>query len=546
MGERVAILVIHGIGQQRPYETLDRFTRNLMTSLQSSGDSTWTVQPQLDSFPDPARVDKSWTRASYVLQPAQGAAVGFESDPANQIEDISLFEYYWAPITQDKITYTGSLYFLVRAGAMPFLYLASNINVLWATARRKDIPGIIAREFWRQLNLFLPLLLLFGYLLWWLQSVPLSLSSVRRIDPLLVVPASALIIRYLYIYTGIRALSQTFQSPSGWQRSPLWRVTLCLLIFAHLVLWPLLFAPVAHCFAGFGSSLASSFPFFRHFGHLSTFLRQIALATQLQWDKGWRQWLQIFFLINPNLRDYLREGFILLLMFWVRFILVSYIGDVAVYVNASEFAKTYAARTQILNECSRTLTGLLMERYAAGPKQGQPAYDRVLIAAHSLGSVIAYDMMNALLNLARTSDPANSADLQPVDLENLRGLLTFGCPLNKIFYFFREQVDPKLTLRHQTLDILHGFRLDPRVQLNRLIPAFVSNPDPRWTQADVALAKGFKWVNAYSLQDPISGRLTFYVLNEPQRRLNYLWPFLAHLSYWEDSRFYEFFRQHLL
>jgi len=544
MGERVAILVIHGIGQQRPYETLDRFTRNLLNSLQSSG-ATWTVQPQLDSTPDPTRVDKSWTRASYALQPGLGANTAFKSNPANQIEDISLFEYYWAPSTQGKITYSGSLYFLIRAGAMPFLYLASNINVLWATARRKDIPGIIAREFWRQLCLFLPLLLLFGYLLWWLQSIPFSLLSHKQIDPLLVVSTVTLVIRYLYIYIGIRAVSQSFRSPSGWQRSPLWRTVLFLLILAHLIGGPLLFAPFAQVIAGFGRSLAKSFSSLSDLAHLSTFLQQLAQATQFPWGQGWHRLLLAFFLINPALSAYLREGFILLLMFWVRFILVSYVGDVAVYVNANQFAKTYVARTQILDECSSTLASILMARYATGPKKGEPVYDRILIAAHSLGTVIAYDTMNALLNLARTSDPGNSAAFQPADLNNLCGLLTFGSPLNKIFYFFREQVDPKLALRHQTLDLLHSFRLDPRVQINRLSPTFTTNPDPRWVHADSALAAGFKWINAFSVEDPISGRLAFYIVDQ-QQHFRYPWPFLAHLSYWEDPKLYEFFRRYLL
>jgi hypothetical protein len=35
--KRTAILVIHGIGQQNPYETLDQFARNLMRYLKYEG-----------------------------------------------------------------------------------------------------------------------------------------------------------------------------------------------------------------------------------------------------------------------------------------------------------------------------------------------------------------------------------------------------------------------------------------------------------------------------------------------------------------------------
>ena len=68
-------------------------------------------------------------------------------------------------------------------------------------------------------------------------------------------------------------------------------------------------------------------------------------------------------------------------------------------------------------------------------------YDRVLIAGHSLGSVIAYDTLNELLDRARSSNSTAHA-FAPRDLEKLRGLVTFGCPLNKIFYFSREQLPP--------------------------------------------------------------------------------------------------------
>jgi hypothetical protein len=48
MPENVAILVIHGIGQQAPYETLDQFTQGLLSSFQTAG-ANCTLLPHLDT-----------------------------------------------------------------------------------------------------------------------------------------------------------------------------------------------------------------------------------------------------------------------------------------------------------------------------------------------------------------------------------------------------------------------------------------------------------------------------------------------------------------
>src|SRR6202012_1250526 len=114
-------------------------------------------------------------------------------------------------------------------------------------------------------------------------------------------------------------------------------------------------------------------------------------------------------------------------------------------------------------------------------------------AGHSLGSVIAYDTLNELLDRARSSNPT-SHPVDPGDLDKLRGLITFGCPLNKIFYFSREQLPPAQALRRQLLDVLHGFRVVDALKAygsgHNDGPMSV-NPDPRWVAAEKALASGF-------------------------------------------------------
>ena len=546
MSERVAILVIHGIGKQQPYQILDQFSRNLFSSLNRT-DPGWLIEPQLDRQTDPTGADSTWVRVAYRLAPPPGAEPVFSSDPDATIEDITLFEDYWAPITQDKITYAGSLLFLARAGFEPFLYLAANLKALGDAQALKRFFPILFKELLRQALLFVPLLLLFGILLWWLQATTLqSLLMHVHFNAVLVVSIIFLFIRYLYLSTGILALRASLGDAVGWQRKPLWRAALLGGLAFHLFAWPFLLAPTLTLVAALGMWLARkqpSFPYLHHFGPWSVAVGHFASLVRFpSAHPAWSERVVAFLLLTPALRSYSGQAFALLLIYWVRYILINYVGDVAVYVSGRRSATTLSGRARILQQCSRALSDLLLER---DPTTGRPVYDRVLIAAHSLGSVIAYDTMNVLLNIARTAVPGDAGSIQCGDLKRLRGLITFGSPLNKIFYFFREQGDPKLVLRRQTLDILKSFRVVPAIRTPALEPAFLPSTDPRWIEAEQALEEGFCWINAYSLSDPISGRIVFYKVDQ-QVRYEYPWPFLAHLAYMEDPRLYTFFRQYLL
>lgn len=519
MGDRVAVLLIHGIGQQRPYDTLDHFARGLLTSYGAE----WTIAENLELSTDAALLDQKWVRAVYSISPA--APAPFESDPAATLDEIALYEYYWAPITQDKITYTRSLLFLIQAGFRPFLYLASNISILWA-AQKKRIFYVIVKELFRLVCLFLPLLLLFGIILY-LLSVNTWTSFAKQYtaatQPSLMASAALVAIRYLYLFTIGSALLQSVRAPSGWQRSILWRASLLFGIAFYLT-WPL----------WIGSAFAKSAGLFRHY--LPLFSRALAAFAALlphpSFSESFGQNFKIWLFLNPSLAAFTPALLTLGIAVWVRFILVDYIGDVAVYVTSDRFASSYKARSQILQQCTDTLLSILLSR----DKNGKATYDRVLIVGHSLGSVIAYDTLNQVRNRAR------SKALDAADLERLRGLVTFGSPLNKIIYFFRDQSDQRQVLRAQTIETLFGFRL-LRQLLQVAQPQF--QPNPGWSDADRALAQGFRWINAYSLQDPISGKLSFYEVEE-QCGFNNYWVLYAHMQYWDDSRFYKFVRRELL
>jgi len=211
--------------------------------------------------------------------------------------------------------------------------------------------------------------------------------------------------------------------------------------------------------------------------------------------------------------------------------LTAYVADVAVYVTADAKSKNYAARTAILKGSTQALVQLLTDQ----------KYDRVILAGHSLGSVIAYDTINELLSQVNAT-PGPAAD-QPVpllsapELKKLKGLVTFGSPLDKIYYFFREHVKRDQAIRAQILSMLHSFRKLPS---GRDYSPYEFNYSFR--QLDDLI-----WLNAWARLDPVGAKLKFYALpDQDQQCFPYRVPVWAHLSYWADPNFYSFFGDRLL
>lgn len=199
----------------------------------------------------------------------------------------------------------------------------------------------------------------------------------------------------------------------------------------------------------------------------------------------------------------------------LSYILTKYVADVAVYTTADAKSKNYAARTKILDGSTATLAALLKE------------YERVVLAGHSLGSVIAYDTIDELLTSATASGKVHEDGITIADLNKLVGLITFGSPLDKIYYFFRMHVSAKQAIRAQILSMLHPFRKKPSGHDYGKFKFTYSIPD-----------LPMKWLNVWSPVDPVSGHLHFYDVTE-QQWLMYPIPGYAHVMYWGDQRFHK-------
>lgn len=205
----------------------------------------------------------------------------------------------------------------------------------------------------------------------------------------------------------------------------------------------------------------------------------------------------------------------------VRYFVVEYVGDVAIYVSSYKVSRFDTIRNNILQEaCS-----VARQIYSAGISDGtHPCYDTVVIVGHSLGSVISYDMLNSCINW----DQIECGFERRVVPRTTR-LITFGSPLDKTAFLFRTQVSSARNLREALAARKQPLILD----YQKFRPL-----------------RTFQWINIYAPADIISGHLDYYdasdttnledvnpVTNvvDPEATT----PLLAHVQYWENAKLHQ-------
>ncbi|HEV2289705.1 MAG TPA: hypothetical protein VGR81_12200 [Candidatus Acidoferrales bacterium] len=148
-----------------------------------------------------------------------------------------------------------------------------------------------------------------------------------------------------------------------------------------------------------------------------------------------------------------------------------------------------------------------------------PLYSKVGVVGHSLGSVIAYDTLNKLLTLDELID--NELDVAG----RTRILATFGSPLDKTAFFFNIQGKDTFHIREQL-----AASVQPLIQ-------------------DYARFRQFPWVNVYSPSDIICGELKFYDIINPGPYIppgvdnvkdpDAVVPLIAHVEYWKNPTLWD-------
>jgi hypothetical protein len=203
--------------------------------------------------------------------------------------------------------------------------------------------------------------------------------------------------------------------------------------------------------------------------------------------------------------------------FLARYFIVEFVGDVAAYVSPYKDSKFDQVRHDI------RAIGLTVGKVIYGfgtPQVTIPQYRKIVIVGHSLGSVLAYDTFNALIN---ADSVCGEADRREV-VKRTRALITFGSPLDKTAFIFRMQAK-----NHQ--DWIRE-QMAASVQ-----PLIVNYKDYR--------PDTFAWVNIWSPMDIVSGELNYYddpdlPKDDPLRVINMVdkkaWiPLMAHVQYWNNE-----------
>lgn len=102
----VAVLVCHGMGQQVRYETISSIAQAILDEADAEGGTSSPLQVNLSQGNEGflARAEVGWTDAGGIHH------------------DVHVYEAYWAPLTEGKVTYWDTVKFLLLAACKGLWY----------------------------------------------------------------------------------------------------------------------------------------------------------------------------------------------------------------------------------------------------------------------------------------------------------------------------------------------------------------------------------------------------------------------------------------
>ena len=207
---------------------------------------------------------------------------------------------------------------------------------------------------------------------------------------------------------------------------------------------------------------------------------------------------------------------------WIRSLLIQYPGDVAAYVTPQALDRFQKLRTEIKETVWQRAHAVYAEKRTDA---SDFLYSRVAVVGHSLGSVIAYDVLNRMIQ----EDETSPADGRLDTVARTPIFLTFGSPLDKTAFVFgvagKSTTEAREALAAAKQPMICDYRFRPA-----------------------------RWVNLFSPWDIVSGSLDFYDLpgaTDARRVENRRDPeattlLAAHLEYWENPLLFEILHAELV
>ncbi|HEX9129991.1 MAG TPA: hypothetical protein VF850_12600 [Gemmatimonadaceae bacterium] len=549
--KRIAIFVAHGMGQQIPFETLDAIAE----SLRAHDESVTSRREK--------PVSKSVRAGDQWLQRVE---LNLKSG-AEQIE-AHVYEGYWAPLTEGKITLRQVLGFLTGA-ASNGMKIARKTFKRWLMGEYHSFPTpirillylMVASAMVGALVALNSTILavaavrtLFSQRPWWLTNGLFAdlTTTFNAVVTTMVVFGASLLIAHLIRRPRIPVIARRIW---GWVTVAVFFLTLLAIILAGVSVLSLLFLHVRGNVAA-DTELWQRFlskDWIDHFNarfdswglwsvlavvFVTLLLWVIVLLPKLRRDLADPRGriltiavllaftlvvvaiivvaLRFFGVLLPWTENLTASThgiawpLLVIASGFIRVVLVQFVGDVAIYVMPYKLDAFNDLRKEIKDVVYKVAHAV----YALKDKSGKLVYDRVIVLGHSLGSVIAYDGLNRLI----LEDGAAAPD-QVLNVVNRTPLfLTFGSPLNKTAFIFGAQ-------GHGTTEARESLA----ASVQPLIQDYKFRPD--------------QWINIYSPWDIISGYLDLYDLPDStsSKKVNNLADpeattlLMAHTEYWNNS-----------
>ncbi|MET0167065.1 MAG: hypothetical protein ABW318_18935 [Vicinamibacterales bacterium] len=456
----MAIVIAHGMGQQIPFQTLDDVAEGLR------------------------RQDRKRRKGKPPMPVAKTVELGGERLARLELKvltkdgerDVHLYESYWAPMTEGRVTLRDVMGFLLRAG-VGALRLARRPFKRWLFGEYEKYPVPLLTVICLALAIGVVLALT------WLSIVIVVVAGakvpLRDVSPWL---TDTIFRDITTIFNVHVALMAPFVLLMIW-----WGLT-----SRRLKGWLSLGAFGLAVLSTLGSAFIVALVAYYHTqgGETSFFER-----ADIQWLPG----------LFPDWFSNVSWVLVVGAMALVRWFLIQYVGDVAAYVQPQVIDRFYELRKEI-KKCVWTTANAVYR---------EEEYRDIIMVGHSLGSVVAYDVLNLLL-----TDHKLKPGTVPEVAGRTRLLLTFGSPLDKTAFIFAAQ----------------GTGTEAREAISASFQPLITDEQVRP-----------RWVNIYSRWDIISGSLDYYdrkdrsnrnaVENIRDRKATTL--LAAHVEYWRNDKLFE-------
>lgn len=477
---RVAIIVVHGVGTQGRYQTLDKFVRGFVGAVAHR-----TPKVETDG------ISLAQGAQNFVSICAEDGAPLMANPPANQVD---CYEAYWQSEVRGLARVRGVATWAVNTMLAPAR--------LWAQVdvHQRSVLGRINRIIAEFLRLL--------------------------VFPLIILGAAVAFIGGAAWYSFIRAEAADVQFELG--PTTMASLEVALLFVALLLLrggvWKgLLRSELARNIdRGIGASKTE-----RWWGTASALLLTLVvtgLAASFLSNDGLVLW-------RGELQPVIIMGAATIALMRVSSLFTEIAGDAAIYLTDDPDSKGTKTRRQI----RATVEDLVLEL------GNDSRYSRIHVVAHSLGTVIAYDTLNRLRMISESkADHSVTVADRAMRRRSERAyhkigtFFTLASPLDMVAYYFRTRVPSDRSVRRDILHFRHGLRVRPsdaRVEAGKATaePAYIDGPED------------FYWYNIHAKGDPIGEELNTYKTDRQVRvgsNMGYLRFVTAHEGMWKNRDVY--------